>query len=183
MQVERYDVQWRIDPSRERFDGDATIRFAHDGGEIELDSIGLEIDGAELDGRPVESRTGPAPDRLRLGPAPAGARTLRLRFRGPIPTGSLVGIYRSRFGDGQIVTTMCYPTGCARLLPCFDRPDLKAVFRVSVEVGADDEVVFNTLPESVVALGGGRKRIAFPTPVSVRQSRSPPRMTRSARRG
>ncbi|HEU4750313.1 MAG TPA: M1 family metallopeptidase, partial [Acidimicrobiia bacterium] len=71
-------------------------------------------------------------------PLPVGTSNLHLDFNG-ILNDQLVGFYKSTFTDvdgvGQaIATTQFEATDARRAFPCWDEPDLKAVFAVSLVV-------------------------------------------------
>ena len=70
--------------------------------------------------------------------ASAGNSTLHLEFTG-ILNDKLRGFYRSRFTDDDgvehyIATTQFESTDARRAFPCFDEPDFKAVFGVTLIV-------------------------------------------------
>ena len=71
-------------------------------------------------------------------PVPVGPATLRLSFTG-ILNDKLHGFYRSTFtdddGDEQVIaTTQMEATDARRAFPCWDEPDRKAVFEVTLVV-------------------------------------------------
>lgn len=81
-------------------------------------------------------------------PLPVGTSNLHLDFNG-ILNDQLVGFYKSTFTDvdgvGQaIATTQFEATDARRAFPCWDEPDLKAVFAVSLVV-----------PEGLLAVSNG----------------------------
>ena len=118
-------------------------------GEVVLNAAELEIDEAWLDG-PDGTRLDATPqldeERERLvltlaGTATPGSWTVHLSFRGVL-NDKLRGWYRSTFKDGDgnehvIATTQMEPVDARRAFPCWDEPDKKAVFAVTLVV-ADD---------------------------------------------
>ncbi|HEY7044372.1 MAG TPA: M1 family metallopeptidase [Nocardioidaceae bacterium] len=71
-------------------------------------------------------------------PAVPGPLTLRLRFRGVL-NDKLRGWYRSTFRDDDgreqvIATSQMQATDCRRAFPCWDEPEHKAVFAVTMRV-------------------------------------------------
>jgi len=73
---------------------------------------------------------------------PATAGQLSLRFRGVL-NDLMHGLYRSTYTslDGReltIATTQFEPTDARRAFPCFDEPALKAAFRLTVSLDADE---------------------------------------------
>ncbi|MGA7923212.1 MAG: M1 family metallopeptidase [Thermoplasmata archaeon] len=159
-----YHLALDVDVQTGKFLGDVQIQFHEYSGPITLDSIDLEITGAWLNDVPTGFHVNRAEGRLELDVPAVGAGEIRLTYAGLARFGILVGPYLSRFGEGQVFTTMLYPTGCRRLLPCWDEPTRKAIFDLTVVTDAKFEVVSNA-PVREVESSGPRKRWSFtPTP-------------------
>ena len=112
---------------------------------------GLEVHAAEivLDAE-VQRAT------LRLAePVEPGAYMLEMSFRGEL-NDQLHGFYRSTYTDDEgthtIATTQFEAADARRAFPCWDEPDLKAVFGVTLVV-----------PEGIVALSNGPEVDREPT--------------------
>jgi len=94
----------------------------------------------------------------------AGAYTLSCRFTGTL-NDKLRGFYRSTYvgpdGEAQtIATTQFESVDARRCFPCFDEPDRKAVFEVSLIVEADVEA-FSNSPVVGVDPVGEKRRVRF----------------------
>ncbi|HXY43862.1 MAG TPA: M1 family metallopeptidase [Acidimicrobiales bacterium] len=94
-----------------------------------------------------------------------GSYVLECAFAGVL-NDKLRGFYRSRFTDPSgkdhwLATTHFESTDARRAFPCFDEPDLKAVFSVSIDIEEDLFAVSNSAEVSVTPTGDGRKRIVF----------------------
>ena len=151
---------------------DVTVDTATD--EVVLNAAELEITSAEV----VPAGAGALPaasvsldtaeERALLTFAPGlapGAATLRLAFTG-ILNDKLRGFYRSTFTDEAgvervIATTQMESTDARRAFPCFDEPEFKATFDITLVV--DDHLaaysnspIIEETPEP-----GGRKRVHF----------------------
>ena len=107
----------------------------------------------------------------RAGARPAGP-TLHTGFRGVL-NDKLVGFYRSTFTDDDgaeqvIATTQFEATDARRAFPCWDEPDLKAVFAVTLVVDADLLAVSNAAEVGPPSAARRRAatRSASPTPWS-----------------
>ncbi len=130
----------------------------------ELDLDGLAIRSVSRNGAQVPYSVAPAGDRLRLDlPDRAGGR-IEVEFDGRVSTGTLSGLYRSRHGDGYLLTAQCEPTGARAIFPCFDRPDRKGRVVLSVTTDPDLEVIANAPVESVRPVGGRSRWTFGPTP-------------------
>ncbi|MHB1488219.1 MAG: M1 family metallopeptidase [Acidimicrobiales bacterium] len=127
---------------------------------------GTEGAGAEAVGATVSYDEAEEQAIVHLGsPAAPGRWYLELEFSG-ILNDKLRGFYRSTFTDDAgrehvIATTQFEPTDARRAFPCWDEPDRKAVFSITVDMDADLEAISNYGPESETELGDGRRRIRF----------------------
>lgn len=97
-----------------------------------------------------------------LAPGPA---TLHVNFSGTL-NDQLSGFYRSKFrGDNGeelfIATTQFEATDARKAFPCFDEPDLKAVFSISLEAPETFLAVSNAPELSTSSLGDGYKLVSF----------------------
>lgn len=77
-----------------------------------------------------------------------GNHELRLKFAGSLDN-KLVGFYYSSFKnkEGKVVpiaTTQMEPTDARRVFPCFDEPDLKATFKISLAVDPHLQAISNS---------------------------------------
>ena len=107
--------------------------------EIEIDEAAVELpDGSRLDAT-VELDTTTERATLRLPSAlPTGEATVHLRFRGVL-NDKLRGFYRSTFTDEAgvervLATTQMEATDARRAFPCWDEPEAKATFGVTLVV-------------------------------------------------
>ena len=138
-------------------------------GEIVLNAAELEINGGDLNG---EALAGVDYDDeheravLRLGePASPGPSRLNLSFTGTL-NDQLRGFYRSTFTDDDgdervIATTQFESTNARRAFPCWDEPDLKAVFGVTLVVPDDLMAVSSGAEVDSQPTGDGRRAVTF----------------------
>ncbi|MBI1843189.1 MAG: M1 family metallopeptidase [Actinobacteria bacterium] len=94
-----------------------------------------------------------------------GRWTLHVEFRGEL-NDKLKGFYRSVFTDQQgvehvIATTQMEPADARRAFPCWDEPDMKATFAVTLVVPEDMPAYSNGPEIASTPLGDGRKAVAF----------------------
>jgi puromycin-sensitive aminopeptidase len=166
----------RLEPDLEalRFEGDVAIDVDVEAGtdEILVNALDLEIDGAAAvlaDGTTREATVtlDAEHERARLAFAEPldGAVELRCSFRGTL-NDLLVGFYRSTFTDeaGEdhtIATTQFATTDARRAFPCFDEPDFKATFAVTLIVPSHLAAYSNSPVVSERALGDGRREVSF----------------------
>ncbi len=94
----------------------------------------------------------------------SGSAVLKIRYTG-INNDQLHGFYRSMYLEGSkkryLLTTQFEAADARRAFPCFDQPDMKALFNVSFVVKSDLDCISNTPVKRVERLGKGRKRVVF----------------------
>jgi puromycin-sensitive aminopeptidase len=142
--------------------------------EIILNAKDLAVTSGSLrsaDGRTIEVEkvvVDEEAERIALDLADAagpGAWNLMLAFEGPL-NDRMIGFYRSVFDDGDggehvIATTHFEATDARRAFPCWDEPDLKAVFGVTLVVAPGLTALSNGPETSRETLPDGRVRVRF----------------------
>jgi tricorn protease interacting factor F2/3 len=162
--VREYRLDLAVDFARLAFEGTVAIDLDEVTGPVVLNESGLEIRGAECNGRPLDWVVRADEEELKLLGVPPGRATVTVSFQGRASDTGLMGLYRSSFGSEYILTTQCAPTGARQVFPCLDRPDRKAPIRFEVTVAKELDVLFNTPPESE-RITGTLKHVTFaPTP-------------------
>ena len=165
----RYDL--RLTPSlpEATFAGSVSIQLdiGHETPWLVLNAAELTISSCTVDGASAAWSLDEATDRLIVTPsAPiaAGTSTLAIEFAG-ILNDKLRGFYRSTYVDSDgvqqvIATTQMQSTDCRRAFPCWDEPEFKAVFGVTLDVESGLTAISNG-PEVDRQEGGGRTVIRF----------------------
>jgi puromycin-sensitive aminopeptidase len=134
--------------------------------ELEIDEATVELpDGRRLDARTELDEKAERATLLLAEELPAGPATVHLRFRG-ILNDKLHGFYRSTFTDDQgtehvLATTQMEATDARRAFPCWDEPDLKAVFAVTLVVDEGLLAVSNAAEVDRFAHDGGKVAVRF----------------------
>jgi puromycin-sensitive aminopeptidase len=141
----RYDVVLEPDLERATFTGSVQVAIDVADGEpvteVVLNAIELEIHRCDLDGDDASFRLDADTERLfvqpdqPLGP---GGHVLTVSFTGVL-NDKLRGFYRSTYRDADgiervIATSQTQATDCRRAFPCWDEPDFKAVFGITLVV-------------------------------------------------
>ncbi len=170
----RYDLHLRPDLAEAAFAGtvriEVTVAEATD--EIVLNAIELEVDDAAAvvgdDRRPARTSLDEATERLHLhldAPLPPGPAVVEIAFRGVL-NDQLHGFYRSTFTDhaGEervLATTQFEATDARRAFPCWDEPDRKASFVVTLDVAPGLLAVANAREVGREDLDDGWSRVRF----------------------
>ena len=99
------------------------------------------------------------------GELATGEYTLRLEFTGKL-SDLMEGMYRSRFTDDAgrehvIITTHFEATDARRNFPCWDEPDLKASFQMTLVVPEDLTALTNTPEIGREPADPGMRRVRF----------------------
>ncbi len=171
----RYDLELEPDLGRGhvlRVPSPSTADVVESTDTIVLNAVELDIDEAwvEVSDRRIDVTVSVDDEAERATFAlaeklPEGPVTLRVQFRG-ILNGKLRGFYRSTFTDTDgaeraIATTQFEATDARRAFPCWDEPDAKAVFAITLVVDEDLMAVSNAGVLSDEPLGDGRRRVRF----------------------
>jgi len=133
--------------------------------ELEIDEAWVTVAGRRLEAE-VDLDTGTERVTLTLtddlDPGPA---VVSIRFRGVL-NDKLRGFYRSCFTDDDgveriIATTQFEATDARRAFPCWDEPDCKAVFGITLIIDETLVAVSNSAVVSDEPMGDGLRRIRF----------------------
>jgi puromycin-sensitive aminopeptidase len=138
-----YAVELAPDLSAATFEG--RVEIAVDVREpidvLVLNAAELDIHEVRVDGSDVQWHLEPATERLVVSPVGGlqpGEVALAISFTG-ILNDKLRGFYRSTFRDADgnervIATTQMQATDCRRAFPCWDEPDFKATFGITLVI-------------------------------------------------
>jgi puromycin-sensitive aminopeptidase len=171
----RYDLTLEPDLDTGTFDGaiEVALEILEPVTEIVLNANELRLDDATLtaaDGSQVEVSKVLTDDEAERATvdlaetAQPGEWSLRISFRGKLNP-RLTGFYRSTYrddGNTHVIGTTHFEATDARMaFPCWDEPDLKAVFATTLIVKDGLTAVSNGPELERESLGDGRVRIRF----------------------
>jgi puromycin-sensitive aminopeptidase len=172
----RYEIELRLDPAAPAVAGkvDIAVTVREAVGEIVLNGKGLtDVAGAVIraDGAVIEvDRVMPdeVSERLALvfdSELTAGEYTLHLAFTARL-SDDMVGVYRSRYRDDAgsehvVIATDLEATNARRCFPCWDEPDLKASFAMTLVVPDGLTALTNTPEIGREAADPGFVRVRF----------------------
>jgi puromycin-sensitive aminopeptidase len=170
-----YRLTFEPDLGAARFDGAASIDVSvHEPvTEVIVNANELTVHGGSLTAgaRTIAiEKVVPDPEAERVTLALAetagpGAWTLDLTFAGEL-NDKLVGFYRSVYTDDDgaehsIATTHFEATDARRAFPCWDEPDVKATFQITLVVDEGLTALANGPEVAREPVGGGRVRVTF----------------------
>jgi tricorn protease interacting factor F2/3 len=158
--VREYDVDLHLDFATGQFRGTVRITLAERVRQCRLNSLALEVRAVDP---AVRIATQPSEEELVVD-LPAESDVFSLAFSGTVAERGLLGLYWSRFGPSRIVACQAAATGTRRIFPCIDRPDRRAVVRLTLTVEDGQEAIFNT-PVVTERVSRGLRTFEFaPTP-------------------
>ncbi|MFQ5665023.1 MAG: M1 family aminopeptidase [Candidatus Binatia bacterium] len=170
---DRYDLRIEADLDRWRVQAFERIDLSihRHTAEVVLHAVGLDIRSAEAVAAGKTQRAtvtyNAAAETVSLcfaAPLPAGPARLEVAFSGEILE-RLRGFYRSEKDGARYAATQFEAADARRAFPCFDEPEFKARFALTLVVPAGVTAVSNGAHEAVHALPDGRTEIRFaPTP-------------------
>jgi aminopeptidase N len=166
---ERYDLELRIVPSNEQFDGrigiDLVVREATP--ILWLNATQLEVRDATIDvgGKSRAAKVVAGGDDF-VGfafdpPLEPGKARLTIAYRGALDSVRSQGLYRQAEGDASYVYSFFEALDARRAFPCFDEPDYKVPWKLTLHVPKGDVALANTPEVSTRDEADGMKEVAF----------------------
>jgi puromycin-sensitive aminopeptidase len=139
----RYDIRLRPALDDSTFIGTVSIQLdvAIETDTFVLNAAELTIGECSVNGTPATAELVEEADRLIVrttAPIARGSATMNISFAG-ILNDKLRGFYRSTYNDANgaeqvIATTQMQSTDCRRAFPCWDEPEFKAVFGITLDI-------------------------------------------------
>lgn len=145
-----YDLRFRLGADATDVDGSMWLRFVLPedrplAGPLVLDFGGDALEEVRVNGRSAVLTA--VHDHVLL-PADLlvrGANNLQARFRSKVAaTGTPLSVYRDSADGREYYYTLVVPADAHRLYPCFDQPDLRARFRLELDLPSEWTAVANT---------------------------------------
>ena len=156
-----YILDLDLEAGSKVFRGDLEARFDHAGGDTFMEWSGGRIDRFEVNGIEME----PVREGSRIilpGSILGGGNRIRVSYeRDYDKTGEGFHQFIDPEDGSEYLYTQFEPYSAHRLFPCFDQPDLKATYRVSVTAPAEWAVVTAGAEEERHSLPDGRVRRVF----------------------
>ena len=160
----RYRISLELAPDSDRLPGRIEISFhlADASGPVVLDyrdgtTSRVAVNGTAVEAQPVDGHI-VIPARF----LNSGRNTILLQFESGIATsGRAITRYRDRDDGSQYIYSLFVPMDASQAFPCFDQPDLKALFDLDVTAPDNWTVVSNTRVESGAPARPGFRRTDF----------------------
>lgn len=146
----QYDLRFQLEPGGKEVRGEVFLRFhlaedADPTAPLVLDFAGSELSQVRVNSRDAQLRA--VPDHVVI-PAELlvrGQNGLTAGFRSAVaPTGTPLSVYRDPADGREYLYTLVVPADAHRLYPCFDQPDVRARFQVTLDLPTEWTAVSNT---------------------------------------
>jgi len=165
----RYTADLTLRPGTLTFGGsiDIDVELARPAALIWLNGVDLSVRSASLvrDGRTTKAAVEPGDANwigLRLpSEAPAGAARVHVEYEGKISPRDSAGIFQGRDGNENYLFTQFESIDARRAYPCFDQPNFKTPWQLTLHVPREDTAVSNTPQMSQTPEGSGMKKVVF----------------------
>lgn len=164
-----YAIRLRLDPNQVDYNGAVTVQLNVkkpapviwvNATLLTMDKAAVKVSGKELAGQILKGNddfAGFAFD----PPVPAGPAVLTIDFHGQITTQTSSGLFRGKDGGNNYIYTQFEPIDARRAFPCFDEPQFKVPWQLTLEVPEALEAVANTPIQRTIPADGGFKRVEF----------------------
>lgn len=172
----RYDLQLTPHLAQGVFDGTVVIaaNVLAQAPEIVLNAKALTIHHVQVNGVEAPFSLHSETERLVVTPTTAvepGAATISISFSGVL-NDSLRGFYRSTYTDENgaeqvIAATQMQSTDCRQAFPCWDEPDFKAVFSITLVVEDHHLAISNGAEVSRQSASSGHTAVRFADTMSM----------------
>jgi alanyl aminopeptidase len=165
----RYRLDLTIVPQQDGFTGkieiDLDIRKPTD--TVWLNARDLTVDSAQLtaggSSQAVKAQTSGTEfvGFAAASPIPAGPAQLRIAYHGAFNKIGSDGLFKEQDAGTWYVYTQFESIDARRAFPCFDEPNFKTPWQLTLHVNKSDAAVSNTPVRSESAEPGGRKKVVF----------------------
>ncbi len=165
-----YAVEIAPERAQSSFSGSVVVQadIVSETTELRCNSLELDIVAAAIDGEAVEVVLDVENEQLVVdlgGPRAPGPIEFSASFNGQL-NDDLRGFYRSTFTDDDdnehiIATTQFQSTDARRAFPCWDEPDMKATFDITLVVDPDETAVSNGAEVGRTDRDGGKVAVHF----------------------
>jgi aminopeptidase N len=146
----RYQLSYTITPKADSVSGHEELRFVQNADDRGILPEWLDFREGEISSLTVNGQ--PASTEIQNGHVQLPAKLLKLDenvvvidFKAPVaPAGKAITRFEDKDDGSEYIYTLFVPMDADMVFPCFDQPDLKAKFRLTVDSPADWTVISNT---------------------------------------
>ena len=160
----RYALELRLDARKAIASGQLELSFTlARRADVMLDWRGAPVRALRVNGKALQARHAKEHLVIPRAALKAGANRVALQFQTPVAVaGRALTLYRDREDGSQYLYSLFVPADASSVFPCFDQPDLKARFRLSLEMPVAWRAVSNA---PALEEAPGRARFAETEPI------------------
>ncbi|MCL4332869.1 MAG: M1 family metallopeptidase [Candidatus Thermoplasmatota archaeon] len=162
MKIERYDIRLDLSSPDLKYTGAEKIKFSETPHKLSLDSVGLTVSSVKGNGKELKYQLDETAGKLNVE-NPDLSPEIEVQFSGKVEK-SLIGMYYADYPGGRMISTQFESTGARMVFPCFDEPEYKAVFGITLLIPADKEAISNGSIKSKVQNGNVSEYVFNDTP-------------------
>ncbi len=160
-----YAADLTLSPRELIFTGhvDIDVELAHPSSLIWLNGMDLDITKATAGAQTAEIVKGnPGFIGVRVKtPLPAGRAKLHFEYSGKVDPQSTSGLFQGKDAGNLYLFSQFETTDARRAFPCFDQPEFKTPWKLTLHVPKEDAAFANTPQVSSTDEADGRKRVEF----------------------
>jgi aminopeptidase N len=157
----RYQLSFTITPKADFISGHEELRFVQNADARGILPEWLDFREGEISSLTVNGQ--PASAEIQNGHVELPAKLLKLDenvvvidFKAPVaPAGKAITRFEDKDDGSEYIYTLFVPMDADMAFPCFDQPDLKAKFKLSVTTPQGWTVISNTEPNGGGGIGAG----------------------------
>ncbi|WP_158880585.1 aminopeptidase N [Amycolatopsis anabasis] len=166
LEVESYDIALDLTdgngrPGEKTFDSKTTIRFTSTGERSWVDLVAAEVHSATLNGAPLDVSGYREDDGITLPGLAANNELVVHAACRYMNTGEGLHRFVDPVDDAVYLYTQFETADAKRMFACFDQPDLKSTYRLTVTAPSDWKIVSNALIESTEETPEGATKTVF----------------------
>src|SRR5881396_3856984 len=154
-EVREYDLFLDVDFPGLKYSGKVVVDLESIG-DVSLDAVGQQISSVKSGGNKIPFKHSGKVLEIQTGKF---SGPLEIEFDGKV-SDNFTGFYKASYSEGYILSTHLEAVQARKVLPCLDHPAHKAVFKVSVRVDPDLQVISN-MPVESEKKEAGKKTITF----------------------
>lgn len=165
----KHTIEMTIDPSHETFTGVARIEVEVleparviwvNGKDLTVQEAFIEV-GKSTQKAKAETAGGEFIGLELEKPVPAGRAVLSIRYQAPLSDKAVAGPYRRQVDGDWCMFTIFTPIDARRAFPCFDEPEYKTPWEMSIRVKSTDKAFANGPMDRVTDEPNGMKLYHF----------------------
>jgi alanyl aminopeptidase len=166
----RYTLELALDNAETKVKGLVAIDLALSeatntvwlhGRDLKVHEAHFDVGGKSVPARIVADAKNERLAFVTQAPLPAGAARLTVRYEALVLENADRGIFREKEGNDFYIFSQFENTDARSAFPCFDEPNVKTPWDVTLEVDASQVALANTHVLSETTPAGGRKKVKF----------------------